>query len=62
MKQAVIHEYYISGNYIEDGTEKHFNFVIEAPNNVMAMQMACGKVLISAESPITLKNVHYEVV
>lgn len=61
MKHVALHKYEISGWYIEGEVRKPFNYVIEAPDNLDAMQIACGRVLVNAEEPITLDCIHYEI-
>lgn len=61
MKHVTLYKYEISGWYFEGELRKPFSFVIEAPHNIAAMEMACGRVLVNAEEPITLDCIHYEI-
>lgn len=63
----MMYNYKISGHYFEydkDNTKfakcKPFDFEIEAPDNVVAMQIALGRIMLSTESPVKLDVIHYE--
>lgn len=56
-----MYKYDISGYYYEGTKHIHFDFEIEAPDNVIAMQIACGQILMNADAPVTLDLIHYEV-
>lgn len=63
----MMYSYEISGHYFEcnkDGLvgaeRKYFDFEIEAPDNVTAMQIALGRIMLSTESPVKLDVIHYE--
>ena len=56
-----MYKYEISGYYCEGVKRMHFDFEIEAPDNIIAMQIACGQILMDADAPVTLELIHYEV-
>lgn len=56
-----MYKYEISGYYYEGVERMHFDFEIEAPDNIIAMQIACGQILMNANAPVTLELIHYEV-
>lgn len=56
-----MYKYDISGYYYEGAKLMRFDFEIEAPDNVIAMQIACGQILMNANAPVTLEFIHYEV-
>lgn len=58
-----MYKYEISGYYWEYNngiTRKYFNEVIEAPDNITAMQIALGRIMLTTKSPIKLDVIHYE--
>lgn len=55
-----MYKYEISGYYFEGNERKHFDFVIEAPDNIIAMQMALGKIMWNTENAVKLDVIHYE--
>lgn len=56
-----MYKYEISGYYCEGAKRMHFDFEIEAPDNIIAMQIACGQILMNADAPVTIELIHYEV-
>lgn len=57
------YKYEISGYYWEydNGiTRKYFNKAIEAPDNITAMQIALGRIMLTTKNPIKLDVIHYE--
>lgn len=56
-----MYKYDISGYYYEGTKRMHFDFEIEAPSSSTAMQIACGRILMNANAPVTLEFIHYEV-
>lgn len=69
-----MYKYEISGYYFEYGgyhyfdeldrlviaERKHFDFEIEAPDNIIAMQMAFGKIVLNTKNAVKLDVIHYE--
>lgn len=55
-----MYKYEISGYYFEGNERKHFDFVIEAPDNIIAMQIALGKIMLNTENAVKLDVIHYE--
>lgn len=55
-----MYKYEISGYYFEDNERKHFDFEIEASDNVIAMQIALGKIMLNTENAVKLDVIHYE--
>lgn len=59
-----MYKYKICGYYWEydNGiTRKYFSDVIEAPDNIVAMQIALGKIVLrSCRNTIKLEEIHYE--
>lgn len=58
-----MYKYEISGYYWEYNngiTRKYFNKVIEAPDNITAMQIVLGRIMLTTKSPIKLDVIHYE--
>lgn len=59
-----MYKYEISGYYWEYNngiTRKYFSDVIEAPDNIVAMQIALGKIVLhSCRNAIKLDVIHYE--
>lgn len=63
MKQ--MYRYEISGYYFEDGARKHFHKVVEAPDNIVAMQMVLGEIMWNSsehfnDAAVKLDTIHYE--
>lgn len=60
-----MYNYEISGYYFEyDGLvvaeRKYFDFKIEAPDNIVAMQIALGKIMLNTKNAVKLDVIHYE--
>lgn len=58
-----MYKYEISGFYwaYDNGiTRRYFNEVIEAPDNITAMQIVLGRIMLTIKSPIKLDKIHYE--
>lgn len=61
-----MYKYEISGYYFEYdehavAEHKHFDFEeIEAPDNIIAMQIALGKIMLNTENAVKLDVIHYE--
>ena len=66
-----MYKYEISGYYFEyDGLvvaerqrcykRKHFDFEIEASDNIIAMQYVLGSIMMNTKNPIKLDVIHYE--
>lgn len=55
-----MYEYTISGRYEDDNESKYFCYLIKATNEREAMYIACGRILMSAENPIKLTDIHYD--
>lgn len=58
-----MYKYEISGYYWEydnEITRRYFNEVIEAPDNITAMQIVLGRIMLTIKSPIKLDVIHYE--
>lgn len=56
-----MYDYNISGYYFEGETRKRFDFDINAKDNIVAMEIALGRILLKAEEPVKLDVIHYEV-
>lgn len=59
-----MYKYEICGYYWEYDTgitPKYFIEVIEAPDNITAMQIALGRIMLTTKNPIKLDKIHYEV-
>ena len=60
-----MYKYEISGYYFEYdehvvAEHKHFDFEIEAPDNIIAMQIALGRIMLNTENAVKLDMIHYE--
>lgn len=68
-----MYKYEISGYYFEYGgyhfdeldrlvvaERKHFDFEIEAPDNIIAMQIALGRIMLNTKNAVKLDVIHYE--
>lgn len=60
-----MYKYEISGYYFEYdehavAERKHFDFEIEAPDNIIAMQIALGRIMLNTENAVKLDVIHYE--
>ena len=60
-----MYKYEISGYYFEYdehavAEHKHFDFEIEAPDNIIAMQIALGRIMLNTENAVKLDVIHYE--
>lgn len=49
-----------TGPYDNGITRRYFNEVIEAPDNITAMQIVLGRIMLTIKSPIKLDKIHYE--
>ena len=61
-----MHLYEISGYYYEGTERKHFCKEVEAPDNIVAMQMVLGQIMWESgeyfnNKPVKLDTIHYEV-
>ena len=61
-----MYKYEISGSYFECGERKYFREEVEAPDNVVAMQMVLGEIMWKSSkyfnnAMVKLENIHYEV-
>ena len=63
MKEMYLYE--ISGYYYEGAERKHFCKEVEAPDNIVAMQMVLGEIMWNSceyfnDSTVKLDYIHYE--
>lgn len=63
--KSEMYRYEISGYYFEGDERKHFDEEVEAPNNIVAMQMVLGQIMWESgehlgNKPVKLDTIHYE--
>ena len=61
-----MYRYEISGYYFEGDERKHFCEEVEAPDNIVAMQMVLGEIMWKSgeyfnDAAVKLDHIHYEV-
>ena len=61
-----MYRYEISGFYYEGGERKHFCEEVEAPDNIVAMQMVLGEIMWKSgeyfnDAAVKLDHIHYAV-
>ena len=49
-----------NGQYDTLKLRKYFRVEVEAPDNILAMRIALGDIMMNAENPIKLDVIHYE--
>lgn len=63
--KSEMYRYEISGYYFEGDERKQFDEEVEAPNNIVAMQMVLGQIMLESvehfnNKPVKLDTIHYE--
>lgn len=53
-------KYEISGYYFEGDERKHFDEIVEASDNFIAMKIVLGNIMLYTKKPISLDVIHYE--
>ena len=62
-----MYSYIITGYYFEGDDRKHFYKIVEAPDNIIAMQIVLGEIMWNSNKhfnnkPVKLDTIHYECV
>lgn len=60
-----MYRYEISGYYFDGDERKHFCEEVEAPDNIAAMKMVLGQIMLESsehfnDAPVKLDVIHYE--